>query len=885
MTTLRTLAARVRARLLRRRLEDELDEELRSHLELATADHVRRGLSPDAARARSQRDLGCTVRLKEQWHDAHGFTPLDDLLADVRHGIRRLVTRRSFAAVALATLAIGIGANTAVFSIVHGVLLAPLPVADDDRVVWLGAVGDNGFQISVSIPNYYSWEAQNRTFETIGARRNLQFTLTGGDRPERLVGSQVLGDYFGVLGAPPVLGRTIRADETVRGAARRAVIGHDLWQRRYAADPGVLGRPIVLNGEAFTIIGVMPGDFGFSGAQVWVPMGADETRPWEERGNSSGTYAMARMRAEVTFEQASADMERVGHQVRADTGWTGMPTVAPLREVLVGDLRPSLLVLFGAVGFTLLLACVNLANLLAARADARRREIAVRASLGAGRGRLLRQLLTESVVMALGGGLLGVALARGLLPALVGELPLPVALDARIGLEARVLLFTLVVSVLTGLAFGLLPALHTSRVPLVDALKSAGRGPVSAAGQGRIRSGLVIGEIALALVLLIGAGLMIRSFDRLQAVDPGFQTAGIATMGVSLPDAEYPDTAAWMRFYERLLERVEALPGIRGVGMNNVIPLGTGGSESQTLPDNRPVELEAMASALFQTVNGAYFETLGIRLLRGRTFDGRDLDARAHVAIVDETMADAFWPGEDPIGRRVAFEFDGDGDDVVPIWRTVVGVVGHVRHYDLRVPSRVQIYVPFTQPPTYFDRRRWAMSLFVKTDGDPTSVVGAVREELARLDPNLPLGTVRTMDEILVAEVGSDRLLSGVLTIFALFALLLAAIGIYGVTAYTVSQRTHEIGVRMALGARAADVVLLVQRRALALVGAGLAIGLLSGAALSQVMSRVLFEVTAGDPATFAAVPLVLAAVALVAGFLPARRAARVDPLVALRCN
>ena len=384
MTTLRMVVARVRAMLTRRQLEHELDEELRSHLDLSTAEHVRRGLSPDAARARARRDLGCTAHVREQWRDARGFTPLD--------------------------------------------------------------------------------------------------------------------------------------------------------QRRYAGDPGVIGQAIVRSGEAFTIIGVMPGEFRFGEAQVWVPMGADETLAWEERGNSAGTYAIARMRAGVTFEQAAADMERVGEQVRADTGWPGMPTVTPLREVLVGNLRPSLLVLFGAVGFILLLACVNPANLLTARADARRREFALRASLGAGRGRLLRQLLTESVVMALGGGLLGVALARGLLPALVSELPLRVVLNAQIGLDARVLLFTLVVSVLTGLLFGLLPALGASRVSLVDALKDVGHGTGSAGGQGRIRSGLVIGEVALALVLLIGAGLMIRSFTRLQAVDPGFRTAGIATMWVSLPE-------------------------------------------------------------------------------------------------------------------------------------------------------------------------------------------------------------------------------------------------------------------------------------------------------------------------------------------------------------
>ena len=809
-------------------------------------------------------------------------------LQDLRYAARVLAKSPGFTAVAVITLALGIGANTAIFSVVNGVLLLPLPARDADRIVFLAARSEAGYDISVSIPNYHSWEEQSRVFETMGASRGTSLNLTGGDQPERLEGQQVLGDFFGALGRSAAIGRTLRGDETRRGAARLAVVSHGFWKRRFGGDPDLVGQTLMLDMQSFTVIGIMPEDFFYPSPSndIWVPMGVyADTLPWDQRGNSPGMYGLARMKQGVMVEQAREDMESVGRRITDETASGSTPTVTSLREVALGEIEPALLVLFGAVGFVLLIACANVANLLLARGEGRQREVAVRTALGAGRGKILHQLLTESVLLSLIGGVVGVLLARWGIQALVASLPPEIPLGDRVTLDQRVLLFTLLLSVLTGLVFGLVPALQASRVDLHDALKEGGRSGAGGALRGRMRHALVVAELALALILLIGAGLMIQSFGRLQAVDPGFRPENIATMRISLPDADYENTRKWYEFYGRLLERVEALPGVVSTAVNNGVPLASGGTESGSIPDSRPLEEESFASCLYQAASPDYFKTMGIPLLRGRTFTEQDIEDRPPVAIVDETMAREFWPDEDPIGRRVAFEFRGmhDADAPEPIWREVVGVVGHVRHYELRSKSRVQIYVPFTQPPTWFGNRRRPLALFVKTEGEPAAIVPAVRNELRALDPNLPIYDVRTMEEVLVQEVGTDRMLSGVLTLFAVVALLLAAVGIYGVIAYTVSRRTQEIGVRMALGARRADVLKLVMRQSLVLTAIGLVIGMTMAFGVTRVLSSALFEVNANDPITFVGIGLLLAAVAFVASYVPAHRATRVDPVIALR--
>ena len=803
--------------------------------------------------------------------------------SDLRSAVRQFVGRPGFAAVAIVTLALGIGANTAVFSLVDGILLAPLPLTDDERLVWLGAHSEAGFDISVSIPNYYSWEEQNGVFEAFGARRGTTFNLTGGDRPERLGAAQVLGDFFGVAGRRPLIGRTIRPEETRRGAERLAVLSHGLWERRFGSDASLVGKAILLNGEPFTVVGVMPEDFFFAtGTELWVPIGIDDSLPWETRGNSPGLYAVGRLRDGATVARARAEMERVGTAVQAETGWTGMPTVTPLREIFVGQIEPTILVLFGAVGFVLLIACVNLANLMLARAESRHREVAVRAALGAGRLRLIRQFLTESVLIAVAGGVCGIALASWSLDFLISGLALNDNIVDRVGIDATVLWFTLALSVSTGLLFGVVPALQTSRSALGESLKEGGRSP-GMSGGGRLRSVLVVCEVAFAFFLLIGAGLMIRSFSELEAVDPGFSADNVVTMRVALPGNEYQDAEAWYSYFRRLLEQVEQLPGVTSAAVNNGVPLASGGTESGALPDSRPAEPDSFSSCLYQAVSADYFNTIGIPLRRGRAFNALDVETSPLVAVVDETMAEEFWPGEDPIGRRVAFEFTGDQDAFEPTWREVVGVVGHVRHYEMRAPSRVQIYVPYTQPPMWFADRRPPMALFLKTQGDPATWVPAVRAEVASLDPNLPVYDVMTMDEVLFRELGGDRLLSGVLTAFAALALLLATIGIYGVMAYAVSRRTHEIGVRMALGAQMNNVMRLVMRRALVLTGTGLLVGVPVALLLSRFLTTLLYEVGATDLATFGTVALLLSLVAVAASYIPARRATKVDPVVALR--
>ncbi len=806
------------------------------------------------------------------------------VLTDLRYALRSFLKQPLFTIAVIVTLGLGIGANTAIFSVIHGVLLRPLPLPESERLVLVQARSDRGFDTSVSIPNYFSWEEMSSAFEAMGASRFTSVNLTGTEQPERLQAQQVLGDFFGALGRPAHLGRVLTRDETLRGAERQAVVSYGFWQRSLGGSSDVVGRSITLDGQPFDVIGVMPQDFYYPtpNTEIWLPMGVfAESLPWENRGNSPGISVIARREAGVSVERAISDMEAVGKRVQADTEFTGMPRTQDLRTAFLGPVESLLFIVFFAVTLVLLIACTNVAGLLLARSEGRRREVALRCALGAGRGRVMQQLLTESVLLGLLGGAVGIVLAFASVRALVASLPGQFPLVERIEIDPTVLGYSLLVSLATGIVFGLVPAWQASKVQLEETLREGGRG--GSGGTHRLRSGLVSAELGLALVLLIFAGLLLRSFTELQRVDPGFHSENVLNLSISLPSSEYDDVEAWSRFYQRLVERVATIPGVQSAAVNNGIPLAGYGSESGAIPDSRPLQQDSFASCLYQIVSPDYFQTLGIPLLQGRIFDSRDREERPLIAIIDESMAHEFWPDESPIGRRVAFEFRGTRDSPEPIWREVVGVVGHVRHYELRSESRVEIYVPTTQPPIYIENRRPAMALYAKADGEPTRLVAPIRAELAALDPNLPIYDIQTMDDVVQEEVGNDRVMSSILTIFAGVALLLASVGVYGVIAYAVSQRTREIGLRMALGARASDVVGMVLKRSMVMTGVGLAMGLVSAAFLSRYLGSFLFDVSASDPATFGGITVLLIGVALLASYLPARRASRVEPTVALR--
>ena len=818
-----------------------------------------------------------------------------DSWLDLRYAARSLRRAPVFTTIAMLTLALGIGANSAIFSVVNAVLLNPFIVPQLDRLAFIEMRSNQGYDISLSIPNTRDLLAGARAFEAVGAARGSGATITGGEAPERIATQMVYGDFFTALGVQPLIGRVQSAAETERGAEATIVLGHAFWERRYAKDRAVIGQVINLNERPFTIIGVMPPRFEeiSRGSDGYVPMGAYTDLPWEQRGNSPGIVAVGRLRDGVGWEEVASDLGRVVRDVKTRGDEPGGTfTVEPLRTQLLGDAEPALFVVTAAVGLVLLIACANVANLLLARGESRSRELAVRAAIGAGRGRLVRQLLTESVLLALLGGTIGVVLAVIGVRALKAGIPSNVPGASHIGIDAPVLAFTFGISLLTGLAFGLVPALRASRTSadLAEGLREGSRGSGDGRERQRLRGILVASEVALAVLLLVGAGLTARSFAALRAVDPGFEPDGIVTARVSPPVARYRERERWTGFYDALLERTRAIPGVRATALNTLVPLGGNSNETQ-------VRAEGMAqedgqSVLQMMVSPDYLRTMQIQLVRGRGLEATDGPGAPFVAVVDEVMAERFWPGEDPIGKRITFEptpkpgrsFPGPGaefnpDDFEPLWRTVVGVVRNVRHYELQSPSRMQVYYSyrqfaFPQTPT--------MYLFAKTDGDPAALTEALRRELRAIDPGLPLYQVRTMEEVVGARLATGRLVGALLGFFGTGALVLAAIGIYGVISYTVVRRTREIGVRIALGAQQGDVVRMVVGSGGRLALVGVAIGLAGAFALSRLIAGLLYGVKPWDPATFLVVPVVLGAVALFAAWLPARRAARTDPALAL---
>jgi len=794
------------------------------------------------------------------------------LLPDLQYGLRLMRKAPVFTAVTIATLALGIGANTAIFSAVDAVLLRALPFGDPDRVVvvWEDASAISFPKNTPAPANYFDWKSRNHVFADMAATRGSSTSLTADGPPEQVIGRAVTANFFSVLGVRPLLGRTFTEDEDRTGAPV-ALISYSLWQRRYAGE-AVVDKPILMNGLPYSIVGVMPCDFVFRDRQIdyWVP--AHFAPADAARRGSHFLNVVARLKPGVTLEEARRDMNDIAARLRQEYPNTNSrvgATVVPAKEEMVGKTRVGLLVLMAAAGCVLLIACANLAGLLLARAIARQREMAVRAALGATRGRLLRQMVMEGMILAIGGGVLGLGVALAGMKVLARLVPTSLPVPAP-GIDVRLLAFTVALSAVTGLLFNAIPAWQAARASLNEVLQQGGRGGIG--GQSHARDALVVLEVAIALVLLVGAALMLRTLARLRAIDIGFRSDHLLTMRTTLPGTRYRDPLKRLAFYDRVVAGVRALPGVSSAAYGSMLPfLSIGNTNGYQVEGRVPAPGDAQ-DALFRTGTNDYLKTLGVRLSEGRLIEDRDGRDAPPVVVVNETFARLYWPRESALGHRI--QING------PPWRTIVGVVTDVHERGYELEMKAGVYLPFAQAVD-----AWAIPeyLVVRAKGDPLSLAGAVRRVIAGVDPEQPVSAVRTMDDIIDLDVADRSQQLTLLGAFGALALLLASLGLYGVLAYAVTQRSREIGVRIALGATAGDITRMVVGRGLVLTGSGLAIGLAAARAATRAMQKMLYGVGATDPATFAAVGAILAVVALAACWLPARRATRVDPIVVLR--
>jgi len=886
------LVFRLRGLFDRRALEREMDDELRFHLEMEAAERERRGLDRGAARSEAARLFGGVERTKDELRDARGANAIENVVKDVRYAVRALRRNPGFTLAAVLTLGLGIGANTALFSVVNGVLLRPLPYGQPERLVALQNRWDgNDGEGSISPAEYFDYLDQLTAFERVGVSTTAIVSITGDGEPERLPAAAVSAGVLPVLGVAPVAGRVFAPEEDV-AAPEVVVLSYELWQRRFSGAELVLGRRIILNGVPRTVIGVMPAGFrvpddlsSTTPAEVFIPLGLDRDSV-RIRGSHYLT-GVARLRRGVSVEQGSADIATVASRFVArfpgdyPEKMQFRAGVTPLLESVVGEVRPVLVILLAAVGLVLMIACANVAGLLLSRTEGRRREMAVRMALGAGRGRLVRQLLVESIVLALLGGLVGVGLAvlgtRGLVSLRPPDLP---RLDA-IGVDTRVLLFALAVSTVVGVLFGLLPAIQATRLDVQSMLREAGRGFAGSRRQGARRM-LVVGEVALALVLLVGAGLMTRSFVGLLSVDPGYRVEHVLTVPVTLPAARYREDERVIGFFRELARRVAALPGVTTAGAVAGVPLvAERGDLSINIPERPLPAGETRRRADWQVVTPGYFQAMGMRLVRGRGIEDADQANTPGVVVINQALATKYWAGEDPIGKRFIL-----GGRAGPGEVTIVGIVGDVRHASLASAPEPEMYLAHTQ------FRFWggggmlrSLSLVVRTAAEPSALTRAVRAEVAAFDPQLPLGTFRTMEEVRGESVSQPRFLMFLFSVFSIVSLAIAVIGIYGVIAYGVAQRRKEIGIRVALGARPSTVAAMVVRQGMFLAVVGIALGLVMAFALTRFLGSFLFSVTPTDPITLGAVTLSLAAAALAATYVPALRATRTDPVEVLRAE
>jgi len=805
---------------------------------------------------------------------------MDQLQQDLQYAIRRLLKNPGFTAIAVLTLALGIGANSAIFSVINAVLLRPLPFPESDRLVGVYQLWE-GHRAVMTPANFLDVRQQSRTLEDAAAIDSTEFTLTGAGDPVRLRGSEVSASFFDVLRARPLLGRTFAPDENEPGKDKVAVLSHALWQQRFGSRTDVVGTSILLDGTPRTIIGIMPPGFAYPlEHELWIPI------EYSERVKSArGAWylsVIARLRPGVTAEQAASEIAAIAKALerqypRQNTN-VGM-TVFPLHEALVGDVRPALLVLLGAVGFVLLIACANVANLLLARAMARETELAVRTALGAGRARLVQQLLTESVVLGAAGGFAGLLLASWGSDMLVTLRPDGIPRLNEIKIDTTVVYFTMGISLLTGLVFGAIPALQMTRGALARSLKEGGRGNMAARGSARLRGTLVVAEMALAVMLLAGAGLLIKSFGRLQSVDPGFQPAQTLSFEVSLPPTTYADDPQIVSFYDRLASRLGALPGVRTVGGVMGLPMSGLRFQISFAIEGRPEAPPGQEPSMqVRVATPDYFRTLGVPLRRGRLFTDADNAEAPQVVVLSEAAAKQYFPNEDPLGKRIKLGWGRRRDDK-RAGGEVIGIVGDVKELGLDEEFPPEIYLPLRQWPV------GRMTMVMRTAVAPSSLASQITQAVHEIDANLPVNRIRTVEQVVAESIAQPRFYMLLLALFAAVALTLAAIGIFGVMSYTVSQRTREIGIRIALGAQGGRVISMVVRQAMVLAVVGLTLGLAAALAMSRTMTTLLFDLSPTDPATFATVALLLAAVAFLASYLPARRAASVDPIDALRAE
>jgi putative ABC transport system permease protein len=896
MKPLRILKTQFRALFRKEHLDAEMHAEILSHIGMQTEDNIKAGMSEREARRAALRAFGWVESLKEQCRGQRGTRWLEDLFEDIKFALRQLRKNPGFTSVAVITLALGIGANTTIFSVVSAVVLRPLPFPESDRLVWLSERGPNFPSMSIAYPNFVDWQKQQSVFEHLGVYNWGSYNLTGDATPQRLAASQITATAWSALRVAPALGRLFGEDEDKPGAPPVLLLSHKLWVSRFGASSGIINRSISLDGRPWTIIGVMPANFEFpTPVDIWIPLGqVSSEASYQQRDNHPGLLGVARLKSGVSTQQARAELDTIAtrlEQQYPDSNRSIGVRIDPLLENRVStNVRVALWAILGAVSLVLLIASANVANLLLARAATRQKEMSLRAALGAGRGRIVRQLLTESLVLAVAGAGLAWLLAGwglDLIRTLAGD-SLPRVNE--ISLDARVLGFTAMVSLLTGLLFGLAPAWQATLSDVSEVLKSAA-GSASAA-RARLRQALVVGEVALTLLLLAGAGLMLRTFYRLEAVDPGFRYDHALSFRLDLPLQKYAALEQQVNFYQRLVEALGTLPGVQHVGVAYQLPLSMEGWESTYLIEGQPDPPPGQRPSIEVTpVSPDYFRAMGIRLLRGRYFteadnrehlrsrdlSGLDADRRRRAGlnaiIVDEEFVRRHFPNADPIGRRVRFSSD-PGEPIL----TIVGVVSRVKMEGLAEQGGfVQGYLPLWQ---YGGRER---AVVLKTATLPASLVGAVEHEVRALDPDLPIYDVRTLANVRRESLTPPRLNMSLLGLFAGLSLALAAVGLYGVVAYTATQRTREIGIRMALGAQRADVLRLVLTQGAKLTAFGILVGLTAAAGLTHLLTRLLFQVAPLDPLTFTTVPLVLGAVALLACWLPARRATRLNPMGALK--